>query len=77
MEVVRVRSSLGGNVCANSLTRSMALSSRWSLMMNRVSNEEVEGEGTHEERTRIKARFALSTNRTRTLNISSWTLASF
>jgi len=43
VEVWRVRSALGGNVCAKSLTRSIALSSRLSLEMNCVSNEEVEG----------------------------------
>lgn len=40
VEVGRARSALGGNVCANSLTRSIALSSRLSLEMNRVNDEE-------------------------------------
>ena len=41
--VGRVRSALGGKVCANSLTRSIALSNRLSLGMNGVSAERVEG----------------------------------
>lgn len=36
---IGVRSDSGGNVCANSLTRSIALSSRLSLEMHRFRSE--------------------------------------
>lgn len=75
--VGRARRALGGKARSNCLTRSIASSRRLSLEMHRISSERGLTEETYEEKTCIRARFALSINRTRAPNVSSWTLSSF